>query len=75
MRAWDDRGEWKQSGKERVGAYIYRFLCVRLLDDTDGCICDEDEENYKGLDECAEKGAAFLGFYESENEGYKGRCK
>ena len=61
--------------RERARAYIYRFLCVCFLDDTDGCVCKEDEKNYKGLGECAEKRTTFLRFYESENEGDNGRCK
>ena len=75
MRAWGDRGEYKQSKKECAGAYIYRTLCIRLLDDTYGCVRDEDEKNDKGLDECAEKRTTLLGFDESENEGDKGRCE
>jgi len=59
----------------RTGAYIYRFLCVRLLDDTNGCVGDEDEEDYKGFNECAEKRATFLRFDEGENEGDEGRCE
>ena len=58
-----------------VSAYIYRFLCIRLLDDANGCVCNEDEENYEGLDECTEKGAIFLSFYKSQNEGDQGRCE
>lgn len=75
MRAWEDRGEYKQSGKERAGAYIYRFLCICLLNDTNRCVRDEDEENNKRFDECAKKGTTSLGFYESENEGDKGGCE
>ena len=61
--------------KKRNGAYIYRFLCIRLLDDTDGCVRDEDEENYKWFDECTEKRTTLLRFDESENEGDKGGCE
>jgi hypothetical protein len=65
----------KSEKGKRARAYIYRFLCVCLLDDTDGCVCEEDEKNYKGLGECAEKRTTFLSFYESENEGDNGRCE
>ena len=65
----------RRNTEERACAYIYRFLCVCLLNDTDGCVCDEDEKNYKGFGECAEKRTTFLRFHESENEGDEGRCK
>jgi len=42
-------------GKKGTRAYIYSFLCIGLLDDTDGCVYNENEKNYKGLDERAEK--------------------
>lgn len=59
--------------ERRARTYIYRFFGIGLLDHTDGCICNEDEKNYKGLDECAEKGTTFLCFYEGENEGDESR--
>ena len=62
-------------GEKRKGAYIYRFLCIGLLDDTNGCVYNEDEKDYKGFNECAEKRTTFPGFYESENEGDEGRCQ
>lgn len=61
--------------EKKARAYIYRFLCICLLNDTDGCVCEEDEKDYEGLGECTEKRTTFLRFHESEDEGDQGRCE
>lgn len=48
--------------------HIYGLLRIALLDDTDSSVRDKDEENDKGLYECAPPARVGVVFKESEDE-------